>query len=127
MLLLKQIHKALERALLHDGELRDELYEYELEDHLDYWKHSMLRDQDEFLFVVTVRTNDVTHEDDAALLLMEKSGAIYVNAPARERLKVWWDKAYLPNMKKLIPTFAQQLKQEELPVTGVKMVKTFIA
>lgn len=58
---------------------------------------------------------------------MEKSGAIYVNEPARDRLKELWDKAYLPNMKKLIPMFAQQLQQEELPVTGVKLVKTFIA
>lgn len=126
-MLLKQIHKALERALLHDGELRRELYEYELEDHLDYWKQSMIRDQDEFLFVVTVRTNDVTHEYDAALLLMEKSGEIYVNEPARDRLKALWGKVYLSNMEKLIPTFAQQLKQGDLAVTGVKTVDAFMA
>lgn len=126
-MLLKQIHKALERALLHDGELCEELYEYELEDHVEYWKQSMIRDQDDFLFVATVHTDDVTHEYDAALLLMEQSGEIYVNPLARERLKELWGKVYLLNMKKLIPMFAQQLKQEDLPVTGVKMVKTFIA
>ena len=127
MMLLKQIHKALERALLHDGELRRELYEYDLEQHIDYWKQSMIRDQDDFLFVVAVHTNDVDYKYDAALLLMEKSGEIYVNEPARERLKALWGKVYSSNMKKLIPTFAQQLKQGELPVMGVKMVETFIA
>lgn len=126
-MLLKQIRKALERAFLHDGELCEELYEYDLEQHVDYWKKSMFRDQDEFLFVATVRTNDVDHKYDAALLLMEKSGAIYINEPARDRLKELWGKVYLLNMKKLIPGFAQQLKQGELPVTGVKMVETFIA
>jgi hypothetical protein len=53
-----------------------ELYEYELEEHVDYWKASMRRDRDEFLFVVDVRMNEVTHQPNAALLLLEPSGAI---------------------------------------------------
>jgi hypothetical protein len=127
MMLLKQIRQTLERALLHNGELREELYEYDLEQHIDYWKQSMIRDQDEFLFVAAVHTNDVDHKYDAALLLMEKSGEIYVNEPARERLKELWGKVYSSNMRKFIPLFAQQLKQGDLAVMGVKVVETFMA
>ena len=53
---LEEIRHALEHALLHNGEMHRELYEYELEEHVDYWKASMWRDRDEFLFVVDVRT-----------------------------------------------------------------------
>ncbi len=87
----------------------------------------MIRDQDEFLFVAAVHTDDVDYEYDVALLLMEKSGEIYVNEPARAQLKELWGKTYLPNMKKLIPRFAQQLKQGDLPVMGVKTIETFMA
>ena len=126
-MLLKEIRKALEHAFIHDGELCDDLYKYELEEHVGYWRRSMIRDHDDFLFVATVRTDDVDHEYNTALLLIERSGEAYINEPARDRLKELWGKVYFLNMKKLIPTFAQQLKQGELPVTGVKMVETFMA
>ena len=90
MMALKEIRRTLEQALLHEGEMHHELYEYELEEHVDYWKDSMRRDRDEFLFVVDVRMNDVTHQADAALLLLESSGAIFINEPARDRLGVLW-------------------------------------
>ena len=54
---LEEIRHALEHALLHEGEMHRELYEYELEEHVDSWKASMWRDRDEFLFVVDVRMN----------------------------------------------------------------------
>jgi hypothetical protein len=43
---LKEIRRALEHALLEEGEMHRELYEYELEEHVDYWSASMRRDRD---------------------------------------------------------------------------------
>lgn len=62
MMALKEIRRTLEQALLHEGEMHHELYEYELEEHVDYWKDSMRRDRDEFLFVVDVRMNRVVRK-----------------------------------------------------------------
>jgi len=124
---LKEIRQALEHALLHQGEMNRELYEYELEEHVDYWKASMRRDRDEFLFVVDVRMNEVTHRPNAALLLLEPSGAIWINELARDRLEALWGAAYEPNMQTLIPSFARQLKEGVLPVHGVQSLQRWRA
>ena len=124
---LEEIRQALEHALLHEGEMHRELYEYELEEHVDYWKASMPRDQDEFLFVVDVRMNEVTHQPNAALLLLEPSGAISINQPARDRLEALWGKATVPNMQTLIPSFAKQLNEGVLPVHGVQSLQRWRA
>jgi hypothetical protein len=124
---LKEIRHALEHALLHEGEMHRELYEYELEEHVDYWKASMRRDRDQFLFVVDVRMNEVTRQPNVALLLLEPSGNIAINEPARDRLKVLWGDAYGPNMQTLIPSFVQQLNEGVLPVHGVQSLQQWRA
>jgi len=124
---LKEIRQALEHALLHQGEMHRELYEYELEEHVDYWKASMRRDGDEFLFVVDARMNEVTRQPNVALLLLEPSGNLAINEPARDRLQVLWGDAYAPNMQTLIPSFVQQLKEGVLPVHGVKTLQRWMA
>ena len=123
---LKEIRHALEHALLHNGEMHRELYEYELEEHVDYWKASMQRDRDEFLFVVDVRMNEVTHQPNAALLLLEPSGAISINERARDRLEALWGAAYEPNLHTLIPSFAEQLHEGVLPVHGVQSLQPWM-
>ena len=45
---LEELRHALEHALLHNGEMHRELYEYELEEHVDSWEASMRWDRDEF-------------------------------------------------------------------------------
>jgi len=124
---LEEIRHALEHALLHKGEMHRELYEYELEEHVDYWKASMRRDRDDFLFVVDVRMNDVTRQPNAALLLLEPSGAISINERARDRLEALWGEAYGPNMQTLIPSFAEQLNEGVLPVHGVQSLPPWMA
>nr|WP_179210107.1 hypothetical protein [Crenothrix polyspora] len=42
------------------------------------------------------------------------------NELAREKLKEEWEGAYEGNMEKLIPSFAKQLHQGDIPVNGVK-------
>lgn len=115
---VKTIAKNLEKALLQDGEMRQELYEWEVEEHLAYFQDSLIRDNDDFLFVVTEHTNDV------AMLLLEKSGEVHINEAAREKLKELWKNTYLGNMKMLIPDFAKLLDAEHLAVYGVKIADT---
>src|SRR5437868_2890172 len=113
----KSIKKLLEQALLHDGEMRHELYEYELEELLDELKSSLAQDKDDYLFAVTENRGDV------AMVLIEKSGQVHINERARERLKALWPAAYESNMKRFIPDFAKQLSAGELPINGVKTVR----
>ena len=114
---VKNIKKPLERALLHDGEMEYGLYEHELEELLDELKSSMAQDKDDYIFAVTENSGDV------AMVLIEKSEQVHINEQARERLKALWPAAYESNMKKLIPAFAKQLNEGEIPINGVKTVR----
>jgi hypothetical protein len=120
--MIKDIKKTLETALLNNGNMAQDLYEYELEELLDELIASLIEDEDDFLFAVTTHKNDLTGKQDCAMLLIEKSGAVHINEFARDRLKALWQDAYIRNMKKLIPAFAKQLHEGDLPINGVKTV-----
>jgi len=112
----KNIEKILQQTLLHDAAMQYGLYEYELEEVLDELKSSLAADQDDYIFAVTENSGHV------AMVLIEKSGQVYINEQAREKLQALWPIAYTSNMKKLISAFARQLRQGELPINGVKTV-----
>jgi hypothetical protein len=112
-----EIENLLEQTLLHDEAMQYGLYEYELEELLDELKSSLAADRDDFIFTVTENSGDV------AMVLIEKSGQVYINEQARERLQALWPMAYKSNIQKLIPAFAQQLHEGELPINGVKTIK----
>ena len=112
----KNIEHQLEQALIHDDEMQYGLYKYELEEIIDELKSSLTQDNDDYIFAVTENSGHV------AMVLIEKSGQVYINEQAREKLQALWPVAYTSNMKKLIPAFAQQLHQGELPINGVKTV-----
>jgi hypothetical protein len=111
-----EIENLLEQTLLHDGAMQQGLYEYELEELLDELKSSLAADQDDYIFAVTENSGHV------AMVLIEKSGQIYINEQAREKLQALWPVAYKSNIQKLIPAFAQQLHEGELPINGVKTI-----
>ncbi len=113
----KKIEQLLKKTLLDDGAMQYGLYEYELEEQLDDLKASLAADQDDYIFTVTENRGDV------AMVLIEKSGQVYINEQARNKLQALWPIAYESNMKKLIPAFAQQLHAGELPINGVKTIK----
>ena len=113
----KKIAKLLEQALIHDGEMQYALYEYELEELLDELRSSMAKDKDDYIFAVTENSGDV------AMVLIKKSGQSYINEQAREQLRALWPVAYESNMKRLIPAFAKQLHEGEIPINGVKTVR----
>ncbi len=117
---VREIKKILEKSLIGEEEMSYGLYEYELEELISEFTASLIQDNDEFLFVTTVRINDVTGEYDTAMVLIDKSGKVYINEVAQFKLKELWIHSYEFNIKNLIPTFAKQLKRDQLPINGVK-------
>jgi len=115
---ITHIRRALEQALLHDGTMPHTLYVHELEELIDELTVSMIMDHDAFIFAVTENNNAV------AMILIEQSGTIFINADARARLRTLWPKGYAQNMKKLIPVFARQIQRNEIPINGVKFINT---
>ncbi|TRT80550.1 MAG: hypothetical protein EWV83_01660 [Microcystis sp. M_OC_Ca_00000000_S217Cul] len=112
----KKIANTLRKALLEDGKMERALYEYELEEHLDYWYEGLKSDRDQFVFAVTENSGDV------AMVLITPDKTIYVNEEAREKLSEFWIKAYENNINQLIPMMAENLANDIISVTGVKMV-----
>lgn len=118
----KDIQKALENTLLNNEKMAIELYQYELEEMLDDLKESILEDNDDSIFAITVHKNDETLKHDTALVLIEKSGEVHINEAAKNRLKVIWLGSYAVNIRKLLPEFVQQLNDGEIPINGIKTV-----
>jgi biopolymer transport protein ExbD len=117
-----QIKKALEDALFKDGNMEADLYEYELEEMQEDLKASLQEDNDDYIFALTVHTNDVTQKQDTALVLIEKSGEVYINEAAREKLKAIWERGYAANLRSVLADFIQQLHNGEIPINGIKTV-----
>src|SRR5437899_661455 len=110
----KRIENILHKALLLNGKMEYSLYEYELEEHIDYWKKGMQEDNEEFVFVVTEKNGD------AAMLLLTNDDELFINEKARQQLQSYWKNAYEENIKLLLPSMAKELSEGILSVTGVK-------
>lgn len=117
-----QIKKALEDALFKDGKMEAGLYQYELEEIVEDLKVTLLEDNDDYIFALTVHTNDVTQQQDTALVLIEKSGEVHINEAGREKLKAIWEGGYTAKMRSILPDFLQQLYNGEIPINGIKTV-----
>ena len=70
---VKDLKKVLENALLNDGKMEYDLYEYEFEELLDELLASLIEDKDDFLFAITTHKNDVTGKEDTAMVLIDQS------------------------------------------------------
>jgi hypothetical protein len=112
----RKIANTLRKALLEDGKMERALYEYELEEHIDYWYEGLKSDRDQLVFAVTENSGHV------AMVLITPDKTIYVNEEAREKLSEFWIKAYKHNINQLIPMMAENLANDIISVTGVKMV-----
>jgi hypothetical protein len=106
----------LENALLNDGAMQQDLYEFELEKLVDDMKLSMQQDKDHYLFAVTHNKGYV------AMVLIESPDSVYINEAAREKLKTAWKLNYSKNLKKIIPHMAKELDNGEITFTGVKTI-----
>jgi hypothetical protein len=61
---------------------------------------------------------------DVAMVLVEQSGDVHINEQARTKLQALWPAAYERNLQRLIPAFAKQLHAGEIPINGVKTVRS---
>ena len=115
-----KIENELRKGLLMSGEMSEELFEYELEEHIDYWKKSLQKDKDEFLFVVTENNGHV------AMLLITNKNELFINGKARCRLREFWaDKSvYEYNIELLLPVMVEDLESGSVSVNGVKKTGT---
>jgi DNA-dependent RNA polymerase auxiliary subunit epsilon len=114
-----RIEKALRNALLMNGKMSFELFKFELEVHIDYWKKNMKKGKDEFLFVVTENNGDV------AMLLMTNKNKLYINEIARQKLHEYWDEndLYNYNIEFLLPIMTEQLENDIISVNGLKTIE----
>lgn len=111
-----KIENSLLKALLLDGDMQFGLYEFELQEHIDYWKEGLKKDKEDFVFVVTVNNGDV------AMLLITKKDELYINEEAREELKLFWKTNYQTNIKLLLPNMINDLSNECFALTGAKFI-----
>jgi len=118
----KDLKIVLENALLYDGKMEYELYEYEFEELLDELLATLIKDKDDFLFAITTHKNDITGKEDTAMVLIDASGKAYINELARDKLKDAWEDDYQRRMTKLIPDFSKQLYKGDIPITGIKVI-----
>ena len=118
----KDLKIVLENALLYDGKMEYELYEYEFEELLDELLATLIKDKDDFLFAITTHKNDITGIEDTAMVLIDASGKAHINELARDKLKEVWEGDYQRRMTKLIPDFSKQLYKGDIPITGIKTV-----
>jgi len=112
----QKIAVLLRRALLEKGKMEYSLYEYELEEHIDYWYDGLKADRDDFVFVVTENSGHV------AMVLILPDKTVLINEAARAKLSEFWQSNYSANLKRLIPVMAKELANNELFVNGVKVV-----
>jgi len=118
----KDLKIVLKNALLNDGKMEYELYEYEFEELLDELLASLIEDKDDFLFAITTHKNDITGKEDTAMVLIDASGKAHINELARDKLKEVWEGDYERRITKLIPDFAKQLYKGDIPINGIKTV-----
>lgn len=107
-----EITQLLCNALLLEGEMALSLYEYELVEHIDYWKDNLKKDNEDFLVVVTVNTGHV------AMLLINKENKLYINENARKQLQKYWKLNYENNIKLLLPNMVVDLANDCFALIG---------
>lgn len=110
-----KIENSLLKTLLLEGEMHYALYEFELVEHIDYWKESLRKDKDDFIFIVTVNNGDV------AMLLITNTDELFINEKARKQLKLFWKTNYKTNIEMLLPSMVKDLSNDCFSITGVKI------
>ena len=110
----KRIERLLRNALLKEGKMVYALYEFELEENLNFWIASMAQDEDDFILAVT------EHSGDVAMALLHKTDGLYVNENARGKLQSLWLDQYANNIEKMLPGWAAELSAGSMPLVGVK-------
>ena len=105
---------ALTTTLLLDGKMDYELYEFEIEEHIEEFTKEMHTDKDEYVVIIT------EHSGNVAMALITKENKLFINKMARKKLKECWLKNYENNIKLFIPDMIDMFKNNNLWVSGIK-------
>lgn len=112
---ITRTEQALERALLEDGDMDQDVFDRDLEVRLGDLQASLEEDGDHLIFSVS------EIEGAVAMVLIEKSGKVHVNEHARDQLKAVWKTHFRSNMKRMIPGFASEIHEGLVPLCGLKI------
>jgi hypothetical protein len=123
---IQQFENALKKALLDDGAMSLDLYDFELKSEISYLRKSLRKDKEDYVICITSNHHIPTDTYRVAMLLIAQGsklqeGKMYINEAARERLKKLWKDNYFNNMKMMIPAFANSLYEGQLAITGVRV------
>lgn len=118
---IKPIKNKLESTLLSNEEMSSDLFNDNLINFKDEFIRSMNQDNEDVIFALDEHNNQI------AMLLIEKNGNCYSNSEAKSKLKEYWKSNFENNLKKLIPYMAKQLKSGEIAVTGFTVQPTLNA
>ena len=108
-----RIEKILRKVLLEGESFAFALFEYELEENLDFYVSSRIKDQDKYFLAITENSHDV------AMILVNEKNQVLVNNSAKKELQHYWGKNYENHMNKLIPKIAKALAQDLIYITGI--------
>ena len=106
--------KILRQVLLEGEPFAFALFEYELEENLDFYVSSRSKDMDKYFMAITENSNDV------AMILVNENNQVLVNDSARKELQDYWGNNYENHINKLIPQIAKALAQDLIYITGIK-------
>lgn len=109
----QSLHACLEKALLHNAALSDELYDEVLADFVDQMKESRQKDDEDAIFCLVADT------DQVAMMFVDVGNNVLSNDAARLRLKEIWQGNYSANIQKIIPTMSNELSKGNLAVAGL--------
>lgn len=109
-----EIETLLYNALIRGDEMTYSLYEYDMEEHIDYWYKGLKGDKDDLVFVVNENFGHV------AMVLITPEKKLYINEDARKQLRKIWLETYDDNMKLMIPKMADELARNFFSENGVK-------
>lgn len=123
---IQLFENALNKALLDDGAMSSDLYDFELKSKISYLRKSLRQDKEDYIICITSNHHIPTDTYKVAMLLIAQGsklqeGKMYINEAARERLKKLWKDNYFNNMKMMIPAFASSLHEGQLAITGVRV------
>ena len=113
-----EIEILLHNKLVRGGKMSYSLYEYDMEEHIDYWYQGLIKDKEDFVLIVNENSGHV------AMVLITPDKKLYINKDARKKLRKILPKTYDDDMKLLIPKMADDLANNIISVNGVKIMQS---
>jgi predicted transcriptional regulator len=112
------LYTTLHQALLLDKKMDKELYEFDLQEHIEKWQQELQNNKDEFMFAITENTGNV------AMVLITKRNTVFINGQALKKLKALFKDAYKQNMETLLPSIVVDLLNDNIALNTMRYQTT---